>query len=896
MQEFKQHLTVKNILSALVVLITVAGIPLGVNLVRNQQLLKSRASNNNIRFTGPNVKVLNGREVAVDSTIQIAVNAGEPAGPTPTASPLDLKIDITNVSPSTTVNVGDAVIVTFNAGADVNAANLWLGGCQRFDSNGSCNETSGTVVLRATFNGRTGTINWPANFRRTTDVTQIRVYGYRCLGLAAGATPTLSQNCDGGPNNFDARSVTINGAQNVTPSAPIPTRSGSIDISNRNPNINVYWISAIPISQSSDSSNNKISNPTFSTSQDVYFYFNKNDDVTDVNLKVDGVESGSPYQVSFAIDTKCPQQGCFIKWNANSEDAAYKHTDGTHTVVLKAYVCPDSTRNGCKVGTQQSFSITFRSSASNGLISSIGNKLMSILPQGGVITSAYAVLNPACGTDQNVAKVQCNACSNGINAVQYNANNCALADVHDDRCNCSPTSAPVATTPSVAPTAAPTAGSLPACGISTYSITQTGGRKCYAAPNGVIQSALPTGCTLPSDVTACPDLVNPTVAPTAGSGAPTSPTVAAGGGAALSATPTITISSGNTITLPAGVTVKKYKITDIAAGSDRNDNIWNSISEHDYTTGGTNQTDFTFTPMACNTASCDQYPREERLVYVLFIGTNPDNTQYKAVASAKILLALKPKITSISCQSSPTGIGTLITINGQHFGISAGTVSYNSQNTQDSTTTWSNGQIITTSSLPLDTTKDIIVTTPEGPDNSVTAKCGDPTKYALDFSASLTCRTVDKPLREASVEIRDLSSLGVGSTASTRNAPVIYKNAKEPFDEQGRPTGLSGLEKIEEGRTYELIIKAVGTLQKVVKFVAIRGTNVLDPIQLPLGDISPLNKPDNQINALDRSELNQEWSAAKDVAKPADFNLDSRVNSFDNRCLNSNYGQSGDNP
>ncbi len=833
MENLKLYLTGKNLIAAALLLIMVLGIPLAVNLVRQQQLLRSRASNTNVIFTGPNVQILNNKEVAVDKTIQVRVNAGVLAGtPTPTGvRDLDLGAVITSVGGNTNVSSAINVVATsdvdivFTAGADVTHANLWIG-CESF-KNGGCapdGDTTG-VTYRATFSGRTGTVKWPKEIKRGTTPIQVGVHTYRCTNTPINTAPAVGAVCEGS-NERPLPSVQINITGVATPT---PTPGSSIDITNRNPSLNVYWVSDSPITNAgSPPTNHKQTDGSispFNTNQDVYFYFNKNNDVTHVNLKVDGEEAGGTpkNQATFTIDQPCPTSGCFIKWPKE-----YKHTAGTHNVKVKPYVCPDATTQGCKaLNDGQEFNIKINAVSSS-------NGLMSWLPKIDLINTVFAAHKPG-------HPAQCS-----------DPNDTDFFGCYDLVGQCPDRSTP------------PGGGCYPNHYVSDCL------KNC---PSGAAPTATPT----PTPITVATATPTPITSPT------------------FTPTPTPTPGAGTITPIPSGVTITKYKVTDQSAGADKNDTIWNGVADHDYSATGTNQTDFTFSAKPCSATNCDQYPREDRIVYVLFIGTNSDGSPYKNIVSASILLAVKPKIISVICQSSPTGAGTQIIINGQHFGTEAGTVQYSDQPANTSIV-WGNNQITTNSSLPLVTNKDIVVTTPEGPDASVKAQCSDPSKYKLDFQATLTCRSVEKPLREASVEIRDLSGLGIGTTASTKNATSVYKNAKEGFDEQGHPQALTGLEKLEEGRSYELIIKATGTLQKVVKFIAVRGTNVLDAISLPLGDIAPAPNGDNQVNALDRSELNQEWSAAKDVAKRADFNLDSRVNSFDNACLNSNYGISGDNP
>ena len=76
----------KNLVSLLILGILILGIPLGVNLVRLQQIIKSRAAVDPITFTGSNVKQKNdGTWVATKPQIQLQLTS--PLGPPPGGSP-----------------------------------------------------------------------------------------------------------------------------------------------------------------------------------------------------------------------------------------------------------------------------------------------------------------------------------------------------------------------------------------------------------------------------------------------------------------------------------------------------------------------------------------------------------------------------------------------------------------------------------------------------------------------------------------------------------------------------------------------------------------------------------------------------------------------------------------
>lgn len=78
----------KNLANLLLLGILVLAIPLGVNLVRQQQVLKSRATASAIVFSGPNVKTINNKTVATkpEVTLEITAPGDSGTGVPPTGS------------------------------------------------------------------------------------------------------------------------------------------------------------------------------------------------------------------------------------------------------------------------------------------------------------------------------------------------------------------------------------------------------------------------------------------------------------------------------------------------------------------------------------------------------------------------------------------------------------------------------------------------------------------------------------------------------------------------------------------------------------------------------------------------------------------------------------------
>ncbi len=97
----------------------------------------------------------------------------------------------------------------------------------------------------------------------------------------------------------------------------------------------------------------------------------------------------------------------------------------------------------------------------------------------------------------------------------------------------------------------------------------------------------------------------------------------------------------------------------------------------------------------------------------------------------------------------------------------------------------------------------------------------------------------------------------------------------------------------EKGKKYIASIESPKSLKRFGQFTAENEagkTNIVD-IKLPIGDISP-EKGDGIINALDKSELNKQWSLDTSVTRSGDFNTDNRVNSIDWACMRFNFDES----
>ncbi len=77
----------KSVINLLILGILILGIPLGINLLKYQQIIKSRAEISPIVFKGNNVGQLTGQWVVLDRTKPISLELTSPFGPTPAPTP-----------------------------------------------------------------------------------------------------------------------------------------------------------------------------------------------------------------------------------------------------------------------------------------------------------------------------------------------------------------------------------------------------------------------------------------------------------------------------------------------------------------------------------------------------------------------------------------------------------------------------------------------------------------------------------------------------------------------------------------------------------------------------------------------------------------------------------------
>lgn len=137
------------------------------------------------------------------------------------------------------------------------------------------------------------------------------------------------------------------------------------------------------------------------------------------------------------------------------------------------------------------------------------------------------------------------------------------------------------------------------------------------------------------------------------------------------------------------------------------------------------------------------------------------------------------------------------------------------------------------------------------------------------------------------------SNVRVQIAEDVTGARPLFDSRTTPIalDAQGLPQWTAPA--LEVGKTYNLIIKTPKSLAVSQKFTVLPGTNVLQDILFPVGDIAPATAPDGVVNAFDTSELFRQWNISSDTAKTGDFNGDGRINSIDYSCMRRNNNISG---
>lgn len=296
---------------------------------------------------------------------------------------------------------------------------------------------------------------------------------------------------------------------------------------------------------------------------------------------------------------------------------------------------------------------------------------------------------------------------------------------------------------------------------------------------------------------------------------------------------------------------------------------------------------YTSEPAKINGYAFKDQTQGVKTIFVKFIGVLGTTPVFDS-KQLSIRFNPNPVISSASCTHSSSGVGTDIKIVGSSLGVQGkGKIKVGSQeiipDSWDSITNTIIGKVEQRleGKIPIEVTLDddrvakgecVVNTT------TVTFKTLQQCKSAGSFGAS-------------NVDIKVFEAIPL-STDIRAPEPVLRQ--KISLGKDGEPQNFAP--KFEKNKKYQLIIKAPGTIARRVEFDTKDGgtTNIEDVISLPQGDVSPANSPDGKINALDKSELIRQWNIITDVAKSADLNGDSRVNSIDYACMRQNFNATDD--
>lgn len=262
-----------------------------------------------------------------------------------------------------------------------------------------------------------------------------------------------------------------------------------------------------------------------------------------------------------------------------------------------------------------------------------------------------------------------------------------------------------------------------------------------------------------------------------------------------------------------------------------------------------------------------------KTIYVRFYDASGNKVSEK---SANIeLLGADPVMASCSLDSSGTSV--TFEIKGTGFGNDKGTVKHKSNNLniddwQDNTVKAVLNNPPTGSSFLLEIAK------PNG--QKVQGYCSAVSQLSL--GAKTFCRAPSK---------HDQSDVDISVIEATSTA--VLRKEKVKITKEGLVEGLTI--KLEANKKYKIGIKAPKTLRRVVEATAAGGTLSIPNFVLPVGDIFPIENGDGKINSLDKAELNRQWVVGIDAAnRSGDFNQDSRVNSIDWACMRFDFNKDGD--
>lgn len=271
-------------------------------------------------------------------------------------------------------------------------------------------------------------------------------------------------------------------------------------------------------------------------------------------------------------------------------------------------------------------------------------------------------------------------------------------------------------------------------------------------------------------------------------------------------------------------------------------------------------------------------------IWVKFIGTdaNGQPTEKTAGPFPITIISANPSIDGVDCDSTLEG-GVRFTIRGSNFGSQQGRRgSVKSGQSALHVDSWSDTQVLATLNQAGTVGQGFLVKlVRDDQAQSDDTSCSISTSQ-IQVGTRLFCGT-DSGLGVSNVELT-IAEARDGGTVATETVTIDSKGL------------IKATNKLNEGKPYRIGIKTPRSLRRVFEVKkASRGTTKIGPVELPVGDVFPI-LGDGKINSADYGELVREWVVAQAATseKRADLNGDGRVNSFDWACMRPFFNQSDD--
>lgn len=266
----------------------------------------------------------------------------------------------------------------------------------------------------------------------------------------------------------------------------------------------------------------------------------------------------------------------------------------------------------------------------------------------------------------------------------------------------------------------------------------------------------------------------------------------------------------------------------------------------------------------------------QKFIFVQFMGSNGIPTTTVDCPKCQVgIKLLGPDPVMTRCSLSFENSNAILHLTGQNFGSTKGTIK--SGDTDLAIRSWKDDSIqAILQNAPTGQVLPVTFVNTDGQTGS--DQCSSISQLTL--GAKVFCRA------PASYDTDNVDLTLVDETGKKMRQTVR-------IDKKGVVQGLT--QRLEDGKRYELSLKAPKSLRRNVPFTSGDGTVSIPNFVLPVGDIFPLDGGDGVINALDKGELNREWNISGNATgRLGDFNQDGRVNSIDWACMRYDFGQLDD--